>query len=124
MTAPSAAMRRELAVLLCRRECPAVCADGCAPGSRMFELADQIIALPARHAPPADAAQMREALQQIAEAHVPDQPMASALPEAVYVREHVANLRRIAQRALSAGAAPRDVIATHRRRADRACGEL
>lgn len=40
------------------------------------------------------------ALEQIADAHVPDQPASSGLNEADYVREHVARLRRIARAAL------------------------
>ena len=45
-------------------------------------------------------AKAREALKEITERHVPDQPAALSMPEADYVRKHHTELRRIARAAL------------------------
>jgi hypothetical protein len=44
--------------------------------------------------------QMRSALEEIEDSHVPDQSAASGLPEIVYVLEWVAHLRQLARRGL------------------------
>lgn len=42
-----------------------------------------------------------EALEEIADAHVPSQPAAMNMPELDWVNMHVATLRRIARRAIA-----------------------
>ncbi len=55
--------------------------------------------------PPPDAAsevnRLREALERIRDAHIPDQPAASGDDELEWAQRHVARLRRIALDALS-----------------------